>query len=135
MDILLKSVSSALNMVRSGIADQDQATKKERNEALQVLNNSHKSVWAFAKSVIAVVEQKEATPSEKYYKIEELVKALEGLSAEDEEKLVILDDYLSKESINQSYYELLEAQSNLHRLKHKKERRPTSLKEAPQQRQ
>lgn len=112
VDILLKSVTSTLHTVKSKLGEQEQATKKERNEALQILNNSHKSILAFAKTVIAIVDSKGSTPSEKYYKIEDIVRQLEGMSAEDEEKVKTLETYLSKESRNQSYYELLEAQSN-----------------------
>lgn len=112
VDILLKSVTSIKHTANTKIADKEQATKKERNEALQLLNKSHKSAWSFAKSVIAIVNATKATPSEKYYKIEELVDDFQAIDEKDEKKLAELDQYLSKESRNQSYYELLTELSN-----------------------
>ena len=107
VDILLKSVTSIKHSANAKLADKEQATKKERNEALKLLNDSHKSAWSFAKSVIAIVKATKATPSEKYYKIEELVNAFETIDEADEKKLAEFDQYLSKEVRNQSYYDLL----------------------------
>lgn len=112
VDILLKSVTSIKHNANAKLADKEQATKKERNEALQLLNNSHTSAWSFAKSVIAIVNATKATPSEKYYKIEEQVNNFETMDQTDEKKLADLDQYLSKEIINPSYYDLLTTLSN-----------------------
>lgn len=112
VDILLKSVTSIKHATNAKLADKEQATKKERNEALQLLNKSHKSAWSFAKSVVAIVNATNATPNEKYYKIEELVDEFEAMDETDEKKLAEFDKYLSKESRNQSYYDLLASLSN-----------------------
>ena len=112
VDMLLKSVTSIKHTASNKLADKEQKTKKERNEALQLLNKSHKSAWSFAKSVIAIVNATNATPNEKYYKIEELVNDFEAIDKKDEKKLAEFDQYLSKESRNQSYYELLTELSN-----------------------
>ena len=112
VDILLKSVTSSKHIANSKLAEMDQSTKKERNETLQILNTSHKSAWSFAKSVIAIVNSINATPNEKYYKIEELVNEFECIGKVDEKKLLELDNYLSKESRNQTYFNILESLSN-----------------------
>ncbi len=112
VEILQKSVNSMLHAVNSKLSNKEQETKKERNEALQILNNSHKSLLEFSKAVITIVESKDATPNEKYHKIEELVNLLDDLTTEDEGKLNTIDEYLSKEARNQAYYELLKSQSN-----------------------
>jgi len=112
VDILLKSVTSIKHTANTKLTDNEQSTKKERNEALQLLNKTQKSAWSFAKGVIAIVNATNATPNEKYYKIEALVDAFEEIDETDEKKLVELDRYLTKESRNQSYYELLTELSN-----------------------
>ena len=112
VEILQKSVNAMLHAVNSKISNKELETKKERNEALQILNNSHKSLLEFSKVVISIVESKGATPNEKYYKIEELVALLDDLTTDDENKLNTIDEYLSKEARNQSYFELLKSESN-----------------------
>jgi TnpA family transposase len=112
VDILLKSVTSIKHSANAKLADKEQATKEERNEALKLLNDSHKSAWSFAKSVIAIVKATKVTPSEKYYKIEELVNEFETMDETDENKLAEFDQYLSNEVRNQSYYDLLASLSN-----------------------
>lgn len=107
----LKVVTSALHSIQSKVRDQDEANKKERMEALQTLNQSHKSYMAFAKEVINIVESKETGPNEKYYRIEELVHEFGGVSVEDQDRLGNLDEYLSKESRNQSFYDLMEKEA------------------------
>ena len=112
VDILLKSVTSIKHTANTKLTDNEQSTKKERNEVLQLLNKTQKSAWSFAKGVIAIVNATNATPNEKYYKIEALVDEFEEIDETDEKKLVELDRYLTKESRNQSYYELLTELSN-----------------------
>jgi len=112
VDILLKSVTSTKHMVKTQLTNLDQTTKKERNETLQILNKSHKSAWSFAKDVISIVNSLNATPNEKYYKIEKLVDEFYSIDKDDEKKLLELEKYLSKESRNQNYYDLLESLSN-----------------------
>lgn len=107
----LKVVTASLHSIQSKVRDQDEANKKERMEALQTLNQSHKSYMAFAKAVINIVESKETGPNEKYYRIEELVHEFGGVSLEDQDRLGNLDEYLSKESRNQSFYDLMEKEA------------------------
>ncbi len=107
----LKVVTAALHSIQSKVRDKDEANKKERMEALQTLNQSHKSYMAFAKAVINIVESKETGPNEKYYRIEELVHEFGGVSIEDQDRLGNLDEYLSKESRNQSFYDLMEKEA------------------------
>lgn len=107
VDILLKSVVSTKNIANRKLAEREASSKKERDEAMQILNSSHQSAWSFAKSVITIVNSVNATPNEKYYKIEELVSNFEDIDETDEDKLLELEQYLSKESRNSSFYELL----------------------------
>jgi len=112
VDGFIKCVNSALSTATSKLAQRELDTKKERQSALQVLHNSHKSLSEFGKAVIAIVESKDATPNEKYFKIEALANALEEMSNEEENKLALIDDYLSEAAKNRSYYELLTLLSN-----------------------
>ena len=117
----IKVVTAALHSIQSKVRDKDEANKKERMEALQTLNQSHKSYMAFAKAVIGIVEGKDTGANEKYYRIEELVHEFGGVSIEDQDRLENLDEYLSKESRNQSFYDLMEEEAK------KLERRALSI--------
>ncbi|MBA55714.1 MAG: Tn3 family transposase [Pseudomonadales bacterium] len=107
----IKTVTAAIHSIKSKLKEHEESTKKERNEALQKLNDSHKSYMSFAKAVIDVVGSQHSGPNEKYYRIEELVHEFGGISKEDEERLNELDEYLSKESRNQAYYDLMDKEA------------------------
>ncbi|MDH5217179.1 MAG: Tn3 family transposase, partial [Gammaproteobacteria bacterium] len=111
VDIWQRSLSAAKTTIRSKQLEQEQSIRQQQNESIRLLSSSRKVYLDFAKAVIEIVESKRVLVNEKYYKIETLARDLDLLSKEEEGKLDELDHQLDKESRNQSYYDLLEAQS------------------------
>jgi TnpA family transposase len=111
IDILLKSVTSALHKTNNQQALQEQDIKEERNKAIQELSKSHKSISKLAKNIITVVDSKTATANEKYYKIEALVFDYQTNDEIDYSILEDLDHQILKESKKHSFYQILETLS------------------------
>lgn len=111
VDTLLKCVTATSHKAKSQLAQHEQSIRAERDNAIQALSQSHKSMSELAKGIIAVVNAKGATPNEKYYKIEELVHEFQTDDEIDIELLEALENQLQGEQKNQAYYELLEALS------------------------
>lgn len=112
VDILLKSVTAAIHAAKKHVADIDQATKAERNNAIQALSKSHKTATQMLKEVSSIVKAPYATPSEKYYKIEELIQDYEECLDEKNDHLIReLEERVDREGLNRAYYDALAAQS------------------------
>lgn len=111
IDVLLKSVTATKHRVKRELGEHDQKTKSERDHAIQALSTAHKSAAQFTKDVVAIVSVKNATPNEKYYKIEALVTDFEATDTSDLALIDKLEGELQRDSQQDRYYALLEGQS------------------------
>tara|TARA_E500000305_G_C4026471_1_gene242104 strand:+ start:1793 stop:4840 length:3048 start_codon:yes stop_codon:yes gene_type:complete len=111
VDVVLKSVTATNHRVKRELGEHDQKTKRERDYAIQALSTAHRSAAQFTKDVVAVVGLNNATPNEKYYKIEALVADYESTDASDLALIDKLEDDLKRDSQQDRYYALMEGQS------------------------
>jgi len=111
VDVLLKSVTATKHRVKRELGEHDQETKSKRDHAIQALSTAHKSAAQFTKDVVAVVNLKDATPNEKYYKIEALVADYEATDPCDLALIDKLENELQRDSQKDRYYALIEGQS------------------------
>lgn len=111
VDVLLKSVTGTNHRVKRELGVFDKKTKSEQDQAIRALSAVHKSATQLAKDVIGIVNAKQATPNEKYYKIEALVNNYEAAGGSD---LALIDKFetqLQRGSLNDRYYALMEKES------------------------
>ena len=112
IDVLLKSVTAARSFIRKQLNQQDQVKQKERNLAIEALRQAQLTASQFANGVIAITHTANATPNEKYYKIEALVHDyLASLDPVDVDRFASLDSDIQKARKNSSYYDLLSSSS------------------------
>ena len=70
LDIFLKSVRTATNAVNKELHRSDNRTRSERQNAIQTINQSHRSSRALLEEITRIVRSKEASASERMDKIE-----------------------------------------------------------------
>ncbi len=108
VDVLLKSVSAARAYIRKQLNQQDQAKQKERDLAIEALRQAQLTTSQFANGVIAITRSNDATPNEKYYKIESLAQDyLASLDPSEDKRLSALDADIQHARKNGTYYDLL----------------------------
>lgn len=111
VDVLLKSVTAMNHRVRRELGMLDKKAKSERDQAIQTLSTAYKSATQLAKDVISIVNSKNATPNEKYYKIEDLVNDYQAIDDSDLALIDTLETQLLRESLHERYYALMEGES------------------------
>ncbi len=112
IDVLLKSVTATRSYIRKQLNQQDQVKQKERNIAIEALRQAQLTASQFANGVIAVTRAENATPNEKYYKIEALAQDyLASLDPTDGDRFLSLDSDIQKARKNGAYYDLLSSSS------------------------
>ena len=108
IDVLLKSVTASRASIRKQLGLLDQTKHKERILAIEALRQTQLTATEFANGVVSITQADNATPNEKYYKIETLVDDyLAGVDPVDADRLAALDTDIQNEHRNGSYYELL----------------------------
>lgn len=111
-DILLKWIASVLHSTNKKIAEIDQRIQTERMNALQLLNQAHKTSKQLLDEITSIVKSTTATPNEKYYKIERMIHE-HGNVQDEKEKAILahLDEQLTRTAKNTTFYNALEAQA------------------------
>lgn len=112
IDVLLKTVTSARSYAKRQLNSHDQEKQKDRALAVQVLRQAQLTSTELINGLVPIIRADDATPNEKYYKIEKLV--MDFLAAEDPdqaERLQALDNDIQTQLKNTDYYDLLMAQS------------------------
>ena len=108
IDILLKTVSLACNTAKKQLNQQSQAQKGKRDLAIQALRQAQLSASEFAGGVVSITQAPNATPHEKYYKIETLVDDyLASIDADSMARIDTLAHDISNDLKHVPYYQLL----------------------------
>ncbi len=111
IDLFIKSVTSAKHTANKSVAQHDQDKKAARDVAVKQLCQAHLSLSIFAKGVVAITQSSGITPNEKFQKIESLVEDYLDSAHADDSHVQSLDNAVTKDLKQASYYEALSAVS------------------------
>lgn len=107
--IFLKSVRKSLNLTKSRLDNNDINSRKERNEAIKTLTKASKSARQLVEDIKLVSSLPNVTPSEKYYKIDTLLKEFENEQPDTEKKLIEeLEAKLESNANGSDFYKIME---------------------------
>lgn len=110
-DAFLKAATAVRHAVSAKLIKLDQERKPARTQALRVMTDAHFSASTFVSGVVGITQSKDATASEKYYKIESLVEDYLTNLEPARLDLSLIDEELIREEKNHSYFEILESLS------------------------
>lgn len=108
----LKSVRKSVNLTTKRLNANEISTRKERNDAIKSLTKASKTARQLVEDIQLVSGLKSVTASEKYYKIETLLKEFENQqNDEDRRRIEALESRLAKSMDEEGFYTMMESLS------------------------
>lgn len=102
-DAFMKCVIHSTNKINDSVKEHQAMVREEREEAIKVLSETSKNSRELLEEIKVVVKGRNATPNEKFYKIERIIKSADDHS-ENEIRLQELEQTLLAEANHEAYY-------------------------------